>query len=155
MRRSRYFKGQTEPPAGWNTYAFNDAGWLAGRSGIGFGNNDDVDRDTGMVNKYFTLYTRQNFTVTDNAPQYLYLGCDYDDGFIAYIDGVEVLRVNMPAGPDRRQHARGPFRKPNMGAMAVAGATVPPFYTNNGLATGTPTSAGTRPVRPRRPMLRC
>jgi len=133
-----YFKGQTEPPVDWAQPAFSDAGWLAGRSGIGFGNTDDVTVITGMVNKYLTLYTRQNFTVTDNAPQYLYLGCDYDDGFIAYLDGVEVLRVNMPAGPVTANTPAGPFRNPNMAAKAVAGAVVPPFYTNDGTATGTP-----------------
>lgn len=133
-----YFKGTVEPPADWNTNTFSDAGWLAGRSGIGFGNNDDVTVVTGMVNKYFTLYTRQTFAVTDNAPQYLYLGCDYDDGFIAYVDGVQVARVNMPAGAVTSTTPAGPFRNPNMGAMAVPGALVPPFYTNNGTAAGTP-----------------
>jgi hypothetical protein len=112
--------------------------WLPGRSGIGFGDNDDVTAVTGMVNNYWTLYTRQLFTVTDMAPQYLYMGCDYDDGFIAYIDGVEVLRANMPAGPVTSTTPAGPFREPNMAAMAVVGAVAPPYYTDNGLASGTP-----------------
>lgn len=133
-----YFKGQTDPPAGWNAAGFNDSGWLPGRSGIGFGNNDDVTVITGMVNNYLAIYTRQGFAVTDNAPQYLYLGCDYDDGFVAYIDGVEVLRVNMPAGPVTAGTPAGPFRNPNMAAKAVAGAVLPPFYTDSGLASGTP-----------------
>ena len=133
-----YFKGQSEPAAGWNTLAFNDASWLPGRSGIGFGDNDDVTVVTGMLNNYWTLYTRQLFTVTDMAPQYLYLGCDYDDGFIAYIDGVEVLRANMPTGPVTSTTPAGPFREPNLAAMAVVGAVAPPYYTDNGLASGTP-----------------
>ena len=133
-----YFKGNVEPPADWNVLAFNDAGWLPGRSGVGFGDNDDVTTITGMVNNYLALYTRQTFTVTDNAPQYLYFGVDYDDGFVAYIDGVEVLRVNMPAGPITRTTGALNFREPHLAALAVAGATQAPFYTDNGLSTGTP-----------------
>jgi hypothetical protein len=135
-----YFKGQSQPPADWSQATFNDAGWFAGRSGIGFGNGDDVTLVSGMVTKYLTLYTRQRFTVTDIAPQYLYLGVDYDDGFVAYIDGVEVLRANMPAGPVFYNTPAGPVRNANLAAKAVAGATQPPFYTDNGLASGTPTS---------------
>lgn len=135
-----YFKGNTAPPAGWNQLLFDETGWFPGRSGIGFGDNDDVTSITGMVNNYLTLYTRQTFTVTDNAPQYLLLGVDYDDGFIAYIDGVEVARGNMPDGPAAYNTPAGPFREANLAAKAVANATTAPFYTNNGLSSGTPLS---------------
>jgi len=135
-----YFKGNQAPPAGWNAYVFNESGWLSGRSGIGFGDSDDVTTITGMVNNYYSLFTRQVFTVTDVAPQYLFMGVDYDDGFVAYIDGVEVLRANMPAGAIAFNSPAGPVREPNLGAKAVPNATVPPFYTDNGLAGGTPKS---------------
>src|SRR4029450_3952582 len=32
-----YFKGTVAPPANWNTLGFNDASWLTGTSGTGYG----------------------------------------------------------------------------------------------------------------------
>ncbi|RYD80029.1 MAG: hypothetical protein EOP84_12395, partial [Verrucomicrobiaceae bacterium] len=44
-----------------------------------------------------TLCARTNFNVTDPATiQYLRLNIRYDDGFIAYLNGTEILRVNAP-----------------------------------------------------------
>src|SRR5262245_32739734 len=37
-----YFKGNSTPDGGWNEINFNDASWLVGVSGIGYGDGDDA-----------------------------------------------------------------------------------------------------------------
>jgi len=98
----RYFKGFTAPPAGWNTLAFDDAAWPAGPTGIGY--SDDISYPTtlnDMPGNYVTFCARRQFQVADpSAVLGLALGVVYDDGFVAYINGVEVARsASMgPAG---------------------------------------------------------
>ena len=51
-----------------------------------------------MYNLYGTLYIRRTFEViaTPNPTQRLLLTMDWDDGFVAYLDGIEVARFNAP-----------------------------------------------------------
>jgi hypothetical protein len=94
-----YFKGTVAPPASWNTIAFNDASWLTGPSGFGYGDGDDATVFSDMQNSYTTVYTRRQFDVPNPAAiGALELRADYDDGFVAYLNGVEVARRNIPAG---------------------------------------------------------
>src|SRR6185295_19308707 len=54
---------------------------------------------TDMQSNYSTIYLRQEFTVANRtAITNLLLNAQSDDGFIAWLNGVEVLRVNAPAG---------------------------------------------------------
>jgi hypothetical protein len=75
-----YKKGTAEPPANWATLSFNDASWLHGPSGFGFGATT-TRRCSGMVDGYSAVYTRRLFTagpVSIGGPA----AVDYDDGFI-------------------------------------------------------------------------
>src|ERR1041384_5715430 len=94
----RYFKG-TSFPSGWTTNGFNDSGWLSGPSGFGYGDGDDATVLSDMTNTvggYVTVFTRKEFVVTNAAAiTSMTLGADYDDGFVAYINGVEVIRRNV------------------------------------------------------------
>ncbi|MCX5674282.1 MAG: lamin tail domain-containing protein, partial [Planctomycetota bacterium] len=46
-----------------------------------------------------SAYVRIPFTVAEGTTMdHLHLGMKYDDGFVAYLDGVEVARANAPAG---------------------------------------------------------
>jgi hypothetical protein len=95
----RYLKGAAEPTAAWNTAGFNDSAWLTGASGIGYGDNDDATVLSDMRNTYSTVYMRRLFDVPNPAAiTGLEMRVDYDDGFIAYLNGVEVARRNVPAG---------------------------------------------------------
>src|SRR5882757_6441194 len=91
----RYMRG-TSYPSGWTTNGFNDSSWPTGPGGFGYGDSDDATTvATGTTN----IFTRRNFMVTDpSAVNNLTLAVDYDDGFVAYINGNEVARRNMPAG---------------------------------------------------------
>jgi len=94
-----YRKGTSSPPSDWISAGFDDSGWLTGNSGIGYGDDDDATILTDMLGNYATVYTRKviNYDGSINLNS-LSLEIDYDDGFVAYINGQEVARANMPAG---------------------------------------------------------
>lgn len=89
----RYYRGITAPPANWNTLAFNANSWQEGEGGIGFGDNDD---ETVVQSNIRSLYMRTTFNVVDTAViKKAIFDIDYDDGFVAYLNGVEVARNNV------------------------------------------------------------
>ena len=95
----RYFPGTEAPSPGleWAQGDFDDQAWLEGKSGFGYGDDDDATVLTDMPNKYTTLYIRRSFDVPDPlAYEKVILSVSVDDGFIAYLNGVEVGRSNVP-----------------------------------------------------------
>src|SRR6185503_19004739 len=53
-----------------------------------------------MINRYTTFYIRRTFTVGSplDTNLALLLTVDYDDGFVAYLDGTEIRRANTTNG---------------------------------------------------------
>lgn len=101
-----YFKGSIEPPAAWNTLGFADAGWLTGPTGLGYGDGDDeTELDDmaaidGVQIGYSTVYLRKSFNVADpSSIDALSLKIDFDDGFVAYLNGTEIARTNFVGTP--------------------------------------------------------
>ncbi len=98
----RYFKGTIAPPATWSEISFADSGWLEGASGFGYGTDcDPYGTDlSDMVNGYRSVFTRRLFQINNpgNVSE-LNLTLDFDDGFVAYINGVEVARNNIVGTP--------------------------------------------------------
>ena len=81
----------------WNTLGFNDESWDIGESGFGYGDNDD---ETQLPYGTISVYLRKQFSIDDTSLiQGLILDVDYDDGFIAYINGVEIARANINGSP--------------------------------------------------------
>lgn len=84
-----YFEGNSEPDTNWNTLSFDDASWSQGQGGIGYADGDDAT----TIPQVSSLYLRHSFEVYDlEQIEQLLLDIDYDDGFVAYINGVEVAR---------------------------------------------------------------
>lgn len=53
----------------------------------------------GMQNNYASIYLRKTFVVTNPSElTNAHFGAKCDDGFIAWLNGAEILRFNMPAG---------------------------------------------------------
>lgn len=74
-------------------------GWKVGTAGFGYGDNDDRTVLKDMQHKYTVVYIRRPFSVADPADvKALDLVVNYDDGFIAYVNGNEVLRRGVPTG---------------------------------------------------------
>jgi hypothetical protein len=101
----RYRRGTNEPQSDWRTNAdvSLDATWLTGPGGFGYGDagiQGEATTVSGMQNVHTTLYIRREFQITEplDPTDELRLVVDYDDGFVAYLDGVELTRQNV-AGP--------------------------------------------------------
>ncbi len=88
----KYFPGTIQPDAGWTQPAFDDNGWMNGYKSIGYGDDDD----TTVISQVPAVYVRMPFDVENTADyQDLNLTVDYDDGFVAYLNGTEIARINM------------------------------------------------------------
>jgi hypothetical protein len=97
----KYFDKNSRP-AGWETTGFNDAGWASGPAELGYGDGDEstiVGYGTDINNKYITTYFRKTFNITGlNTFVSLTLNLVRDDGAAVYLNGVEILRDNLPTG---------------------------------------------------------
>lgn len=88
----KYRIGNSEPPSDWYEPNFDDSNWDEGQGGIGYGDGDD---NTNIPNT-ISLYMRKDFEIIDISHLELaLLHADYDDGFIAYLNGVEIARANI------------------------------------------------------------
>ncbi|MFH0733812.1 MAG: CotH kinase family protein [bacterium] len=82
----------SEPPVSWKNLGYNDSLWDEGASGFGFGDDDD----STIVPNTISLYLRKTFNIQDTAGiADAFLHIDFDDGFVAYLNGVELTRQNL------------------------------------------------------------
>lgn len=85
-----YIVPTASTPATWMKPDFITAGWGQGKAGFGFGDNDDA---TVVPLTSMAVYIRKSFTIPAG---YHYkevdLHLDYDDGFVAYLNGTEIAR---------------------------------------------------------------
>ena len=91
--------GNTTP---WQAAAYDDSLWSLGAGPFGFGSFSGVTIATQtsaqMQNRAASLYLRKTFTVSPAqaaSGASLQLVTRYNDGFIAFLNGVEVARRNM------------------------------------------------------------
>ncbi|MAB79962.1 MAG: hypothetical protein CMJ89_11475 [Planctomycetes bacterium] len=104
----RYFKGTSFPGATWNTVGYDDASWFVGQTGIGYGNGNNNTLLNDMQGNYLTVYARRVFNLPDaGSATNLALRMSYDDGFVAFINGVEVARGNVSVGQNENTPADG------------------------------------------------
>lgn len=79
----------------WHSTGYNDDSWNTGKSGFGYADDDDSTLLEGIS----SVFIRKEFTVADIASvATAVLHMDYDDGFIAYLNGVEIARMNVGSG---------------------------------------------------------
>ncbi|MBK8808973.1 MAG: lamin tail domain-containing protein [Bacteroidales bacterium] len=91
----RYLLPDTEPNEWWKTIQFADTSWLTGISGFGFEDNDDAT----ILPQTSSVYLRKEFIIESvEAVKELLLHIDYDDGFVAYINGIEIARAGFEIG---------------------------------------------------------
>jgi hypothetical protein len=97
----RYYDLGMAPPdqsnLSWVDLAYDASSWDNGPAELGYG---DGDESTAIASTALTGYFRHVFVADDPSDfDSLDLGLTYDDGAVIYLNGVEIWRVNMPAGP--------------------------------------------------------
>ena len=109
----RLWRGKTSPPAGWNTRAFDASAWELLPSGFGYGTNpaelktvttrlDDMKQDRQLAGApgYLSIFVRAKFSIPDpSLARKLILKVAFDDGFVAFLNGMEIVREGVRGTP--------------------------------------------------------
>lgn len=115
-----HYLAGAHPRGEWTRHDYRplgQLGWKAGTAGFGYGDNDDSTVLKDMCRRYTAVYVRKPFDVPDPGDiKALDLVINYDDGFIAYLNGEEVARSNVPTGSGVKasgmvQHEAGKFER--------------------------------------------
>ena len=89
----KYFTPFYTPDTNWKSFEFDDSEWPEGPGGFGRGDDDD---NTVLPDTVRTVYLRKHFNIIDTSKiSSILLHVDYDDAFIAYLNGVEIVRSNI------------------------------------------------------------
>jgi hypothetical protein len=90
------------PEPTWATSGYNDATWSQGAARLGYGGDGEVTPigyGADPMNRHRTTWFRHAFNVTDASLfGALRVEMQRDDGAILYLNGVELLRDNLPSG---------------------------------------------------------
>jgi uncharacterized repeat protein (TIGR02543 family) len=146
----RYRLGTSEPPINWNQLSFDDSGWQSGPSGFGYGDDDDAT----VIDPMISVYLRKTVAIDHPAEiDMALLHMDYDDAFVAYINGTEVARSNIgtpgiPPGFDQlasNNHEAGgipeKFIMTDIKSILQSGANVLAIQVHNVSATSSDMTA--------------
>ncbi len=92
----------------WFLPTFNaESSWISGKLGLGYHLNDlynvyispEFNLRNSVYKKSSSVYVRSAFSLDDSkAVTGARLKVRYDDGFVAYLNGVEIARRNLPEG---------------------------------------------------------
>ncbi len=94
----KYFVGTSQPDTNWRNLSFNQTNWSSGTGGIGFGDGDD----NTTIPTCTSVMMRKEFFVPDTANiASAVFNIDYDDGFVAFLNGKEIARANLGRIGDR------------------------------------------------------
>ncbi|MBN1669767.1 MAG: lamin tail domain-containing protein [Kiritimatiellae bacterium] len=99
----RYCCAASDLGTAWRSLDYSDSGWPDADGILGYGEpyiNRQLSYGPYATNKYTTAYFRKEFSVSDDPATItnLTMQANYDDGFVAYINGQEVVRRSMPGG---------------------------------------------------------
>ena len=105
--RWRYLAG-TDPRKDWASVNFDDSAWKSGRAGFGYGDEDDRTVLKNMRGNFSRVYLRRQFDIdAATVAESLALMVNFDDAFIAYLNGKEIARHNIDAGSGRNAKLSG------------------------------------------------
>lgn len=85
-----------------------EGAWAVGKAGFGYGDGDDSTVFSQMKDRYVSIALRKKITATFQPEEQDALVAEvlYDDGFVLFIDGKEVLRKNC-SGSDGEIKSQG------------------------------------------------
>jgi hypothetical protein len=104
-----FYRGTGDPlgePLAWTMPDYDSSLWEIGQGGFGYGDNDDRTLLEDMEQQYLAVFIRRSFEVgeTDDVRE-LVLSVLYDDGYVAYLNGVEIARQNVEGIPTYQTQA--------------------------------------------------
>jgi tartrate-resistant acid phosphatase type 5 len=97
----RFLDTGVDPGPGWKSRGFDDAGWSLGRAELGYGDGDEetsIGFGGDPADRHVTTWFRREFQADPGVLEELQLQLLRDDGAVVYLNGAEILRVNMPDG---------------------------------------------------------
>lgn len=96
----RYWDNGLNPGHAWTSLDYDDSGWKLGAAPLGSADNPATTVDLGPPShRYITTYFRRTFDVEDPGfYRSVLLRLMRADGAVIYLNGKEVVRVNLPAG---------------------------------------------------------
>jgi hypothetical protein len=99
----KYLDAGVDPGDAWFGMDFDDDQWSEGPAQLGYGDGDEatiLDFGPDSHHKAISSFFRQRFTVTDtHRITDLRVDLMRDDGAVVYLNGVEIIRNNLPPGP--------------------------------------------------------
>ena len=114
-----YLTPTTTLPSNWSDLTFSAPGWSVGPGGLGYGDGDDAT----IVSTGPSLYIRRVFNVSDTALlASAIFHADYDDGFVAYLNGVEIARDNVDGSPPAWYTTANTYREAQLYSGGAAAA---------------------------------
>jgi hypothetical protein len=97
-----YYDGAELPSADWASPSYDDSAWLTGPAPLGYGDTHiltTLSYGPDANNKYITAWFRRSVEVGSvEGCTGLELHLMRDDGALVWLNGEEVMRVNMPLG---------------------------------------------------------
>ena len=98
----KYLDNGSNQDTAWRFSSYNDSSWASGAAQLGYGDGDEtttLSYGSSSSNKYITTYFRKSFNVPNtSSASVLQLDILRDDGAVVYLNGVEIVRSNMPSG---------------------------------------------------------
>lgn len=99
----KYLDDGSNQGTAWQALNFNDTSWKSGAAQLGYGDGDEstiVSYGNDPKLKHITTYFRRAFQIPAGvAIAQARLRLIRDDGVVVYLNGTEIARDNMPAGP--------------------------------------------------------
>ncbi len=105
----RFLKIYPDPrsmPVGWQSLGFDDSQWQSGPSGFSVGSSGYYREATLLGSseyafpEFASVFFRREFQVQErNQVRWLVLRVDYDDAFVAFLNGVEIARRGLDGLP--------------------------------------------------------
>jgi hypothetical protein len=99
----KYLADGSDAGTSWRVPGFDDGNWPSGPGKLGYGDPavaTSVPFGPSSTNKYITTYFRHTFELGDpRQVTSLQLRLLVDDGAIIFLNGVEIVRQNLPEGP--------------------------------------------------------
>jgi hypothetical protein len=129
----KYFDQGSDLGTNWSQPSYDDSAWSQGAGRLGYnspGIRTTVSYGTNSTNEYITTYFRHPFVVPGGVTYTnLSVRLDRADGAVVWLNGQELYRVNMPAGPVTYQ------------TPATTAATITPDVPNTYYPTNLPVAS--------------